>query len=204
MEHAFDSLLQLTLRHIHGILILILMLLINPICNGFFLGIKGITVIEIPCHFSFIQTANVFHTIQIVLVERLSDVRNHCPIQMRSADTAKLLKALKLRDNCDKLKGCIDTPCRANIRLPCVKSICQKVIIRNAHAVMISNGIGRKIVSVDFVIEMIPASHIGHTEIESVLAHHLVCSLSDTPTEGALIHVCVLILNVQCLNLWLQ
>ena len=58
----------------------------------------------------------------IVFHERLSEVRHHRPVNMRSRNTSKLVQALQLEDNSNKLHCRVQRASRAHIALACVEA----------------------------------------------------------------------------------
>ena len=58
----------------------------------------------------------------IVFHERLSEVRNHRPVQVSGRNTAKLVQALQLKDDRHQLHGRVQRACRPNVPLPCVET----------------------------------------------------------------------------------
>lgn len=64
---------------------------------------------------------NILDAVDIMLVKALSDIRNHRPVKMRHAYAAKLLQALELKQYSNELKCRVDTVCRTNVGLFCVK-----------------------------------------------------------------------------------
>ena len=127
MVHSLNGLIAFTFSHIKCVFIRFISHLIDFCINGT-VGVKVVII------WSWLFL-NIHKAIFEMLPEALSHIWNHCPIQMGCAHTAKLLEALKLEDDGNKLKRRIDTLRWANICLTRIESIGEKVIKRNRQAV---------------------------------------------------------------------
>ena len=145
---------------------------------------------------SIIDMGNIFKTISVMFCKRLAHIRNHCPIQMCCAHTAKLLEALELEDDGHKLKRRVDALSGANICLARVETIGEKVVKRNRETIVHTNRIAVKIVNIDLVVVVVRFCHRRHKIFKRVLAIDYAACLAYTTAKAMLINIGVLILDI--------
>ena len=209
MVHSLDSLLQFLRRLLQCVLADVGVGLPQLVLDGSVLVLRYVRAVECPLLYLSHELLNVLvcgkrdvaHSISIVLLEGLADIRHHRPVQVGRRHATKLLKALELEYHGDELHRSVDGASRAHVSLTGVEARGKQLVKRNRKAVVGAYGVCVEVVDVDLVVVVVVPRLFRDELLERIALRHEARGLAHSPTKAELVHVCVLVLDVACRQL---